>query len=146
MFSFSAYSKRGTDAGFFEPGSGTYQLSASVMKVSDAVDRKGKKQGVQETLEQKWARGIPVAARAMLHAGATVVVGGSPDVVDREDPWKMIEGRGGGRLVMVSAANGKILAEFPLESPPVLDGMAAARGRLFVALQSGKLVCLESTK
>ena len=37
--------------------------------------------------------------------------------------------------------DGSTLADYPLESPPVLDGMAAAGGRLYLATAAGKVVC-----
>ena len=144
LFSFSAFRRRGTDSGFFKPGTSTYALNARAVVERDVVDRKGKKRGAKKTLQAKWTQKIQTAARAMLHAGEVVVVGGSPDVVDRDDPWKQIEGRGRGLLVIVSGADGQLLAELPLESPPVFDGMATARGQLFVSSQSGTLTCLKS--
>ena len=47
----------------------------------------------------------------------------------------------GGFLVIVSAADGKKAAEFPLEAPPTYDGLAVARDRVVVALQNGTLAC-----
>jgi outer membrane protein assembly factor BamB len=143
VFSFSAYPKRGTDTGFFRPGTASYELSAGTVVEKDVIDRKGNNRGVQELLQPEWTQKIPAAARAMLHAGRVVIVGGSLDAVDKEDPWKLIEGRGRGLLVVVSATDGELVAKFPLESPPVLDGMSAAGGRLFVASQAGELICLE---
>ena len=40
------------------------------------------------------------------------------------------------------AADGKTLSERELPSPPVFDGMAAARGRLYLATRSGQVICL----
>jgi len=51
----------------------------------------------------------------------------------------------GGLLWVVAASGGKKLAECKLESPPVFDGMVAARGRLYLALTSGRLICLGGT-
>ena len=47
----------------------------------------------------------------------------------------------GAALWAVSAADGKRLAELKLDSMPVWDGMAAARGRLYLATRSGKVLC-----
>ena len=43
---------------------------------------------------------------------------------------------------VVSAADGSQLAGGQLPSAPVFDGMAAAGGRLFIALTDGSVVCL----
>ena len=50
-------------------------------------------------------------------------------------------GRQGAVIRLVSAADGKKLAEYKLESTPVFDGMIAARSRLFISLEDGSLVC-----
>jgi len=52
-----------------------------------------------------------------------------------------LEGREGALLLAVSAADGKKLAEYTLESPPVWDGMAAAGGRLYFATEDGTVIC-----
>jgi len=41
----------------------------------------------------------------------------------------------------VDASSGRKLAEHPLPFPPVFNGMAAARGRLYVAEEDGSLTC-----
>ena len=45
---------------------------------------------------------------------------------------------GGGRI----GGGWKKLSETKLDSPPVFDGLIAARGRLFVSLEDGSVVCL----
>ena len=46
-----------------------------------------------------------------------------------------------GKLRVLSAADGKPLAERDLPAP-LWDGMAVAHGRLFVSTADGKLLCL----
>jgi len=41
----------------------------------------------------------------------------------------------------VSSKDGEKQAEYQLNSLPVFDGMAAANGKLFVALKNGKVAC-----
>ena len=67
-------------------------------------------------------------ARAMLRAGDTLVIAGR----DTEC----------GFLQMLSARDGDVLSEQPLEASPVWDGLAAAAGRLYGALENGTVVCL----
>jgi len=69
-----------------------------------------------------------------------LLLAGPPDVLKAEDPAAAIEGRTNGTLIVVSAADGKPLAQYPLDSPPVLDGMAAAGGSLYMATTSGKIL------
>ena len=40
-----------------------------------------------------------------------------------------------------TGTNGEKLAEYELESPPVLDGMIAAGERLYLSTQDGRLLC-----
>ncbi|MHC4173944.1 MAG: hypothetical protein ACYST5_13535 [Planctomycetota bacterium] len=45
-------------------------------------------------------------------------------------------------LYVVSTADGRKLAEYKLDSPPVFDGLAAANGRLYLVSNDGKILCL----
>ena len=71
----------------------------------------------------------------------SVFVAGWPDVVRAKDPYAAIEGRAGG-VLWVFSRDGKKLAEHTLPSSPVFDGMAAAGGRLYVAMKNGSVACL----
>jgi len=42
----------------------------------------------------------------------------------------------------VDSTSGKKVSELKLASPPVLNGIAAANGRLFVATVRGDILCL----
>ena len=55
-----------------------------------------------------------------------------------------LEGRSGAVLWAVSASDGKQLAQHKLDAPPVWDGMAAARGRVYLSLADGRVVCFAS--
>ena len=48
----------------------------------------------------------------------------------------------GAKLRVVSAADGSKLFERELDSPPVFDGMIAARGKLYVSTRDGRVVCM----
>ena len=91
---------------------------------------------------KRWSAKVPVRVVAMVVAGATLFAAGPPDVVVPDDPWAAMEGRKGGVLWAVSADDGRKLAEYRLVSPPVFDGMAAARGRLYIATRDGRVVCM----
>ncbi|QDU94039.1 outer membrane protein assembly factor BamB family protein [Lignipirellula cremea] len=111
-------------------------------------------------VKHAWTDDVPLLARAMTLAGTTLFVAGPPDVMDEEKTFTQltqrdpdvqavldeqnaaVAGKRGARLLAVSAKDGKILAEYSLESPPVWDGMAAANGRLYVVTTEGKIVCL----
>jgi hypothetical protein len=52
------------------------------------------------------------------------------------------EGKKGAIVMAVSKRDGKTLAAYRLDSPPVFDGMIAANGRLYVAAMDGHVLCL----
>ena len=123
-----AYQTRRTGGfgGWYEPGTGAYRVTASGAGAGKAG----------------WSVAVPMAVRAMAAAGPAIVVAGTPDVVDRADPWGALEGRRGGLLRVLAAADGATLAERRLDAPPVWDGLAAAGGRLYLSLEDGSILCL----
>jgi hypothetical protein len=54
-------------------------------------------------------------------------------------------GTEGATLHAVSAGTGENLAEYALKAPPVFDGLIAARGRLYMALEDGRVVCMSGS-
>jgi len=93
----------------------------------------------------EWEKPMAVRVRAMVLAGKVLFVAGpSADAGERTESRE--EGREESRealLVAVSASDGTELARYRLDCPPVFDGMAAAGGRLYIALENGDLVCLD---
>ncbi|MBI5725135.1 MAG: PQQ-binding-like beta-propeller repeat protein [Planctomycetes bacterium] len=51
------------------------------------------------------------------------------------------KGINGGFIFAAAIADGKNLAEFPLDAPPTYDGIAIAREKIYVSLQNGTLLC-----
>ena len=51
------------------------------------------------------------------------------------------QAEGGGVLLAVSKTGGNIKDRSELDSPPVFDGLAAARGRLYLSTQDGVILC-----
>jgi len=104
-----------------------------------------------------WSNDTPIYVRAMVLADKTLFIAGPPDIIDEEQVFTnpdgpgiegklheqtaVFEGKKGALLWVVSASDGKKLAEYNLESPPVWDGMAAANGRLYLATNGGKVLC-----
>jgi hypothetical protein len=64
--------------------------------------------------------------------------------MDRDDPLGAFEGRKGGILSITRAGTGEQAARHTLPSPPVFNGIAAARGRLFVVGEDGSVACFGS--
>ena len=88
-----------------------------------------------------WLVDLPVRPRAMLKAGENLILGCMPIEGLPDDPHAAYEGRRGGMIRIVSAADGKDLAEYKLDAPVVWDGLAAAGGRLFVTTAGGEIQC-----
>ncbi|MBN2316647.1 MAG: PQQ-binding-like beta-propeller repeat protein [Sedimentisphaerales bacterium] len=119
-------SLRGLDPNvYFTPGKKGYLLFAS-----DKTDGR-----------QAWAGRIRVRINAMVVTENLLFIAGSPDVVDPKDPLGAFEGRKGGILAAMGRSDGKKIWEYALDAPPVYDGLVAASGRLYAALQNGCVVC-----
>jgi len=102
----------------------------------------------------------PLLARALLCADDIMFVAGPPDVLDEtklhghfHEPEVIanllkqqdaFDGKMGALLWAVSAEDGKKLAEYKLEAPPVFDGMAATEGKLYIVCQDGQVVCMKN--
>ena len=89
-----------------------------------------------------WEVKIPLRAKAMVLAGDRLFLCGPPDEVPPSDPLLHIEERDGALLWVVSAKDGRKLAEYRLDTVPVFDGMIAAGGRLYISTRDGRVICL----
>jgi outer membrane protein assembly factor BamB len=89
---------------------------------------------------QIWAKRIPVRVRTMVAASEHLFTAGPPDIVDPEDPLGSFEARKGGLLNVFDKHNGRKLAEYNLDSPPVFNGAAVANGKLYLSLEDGSLM------
>jgi len=90
--------------------------------------------------KEQWTRPVGIQVRAMVLAGKVLFVAGR--TVGAADQAEGGGGRGEALLMAFSASDGKELARQRLDAAPALDGMAAARGRLYVVLENGRLVCM----
>jgi outer membrane protein assembly factor BamB len=119
--------------------------------------RQGLPKAEQSAVEFKWlVDKPPLQVRAMVLADKTLFIAGPPDVVDEENAFfalsnsdvleklaeqsAMLEGKNGAIMWAVSAANGKKLAEYKLDSLPVWDGMVAANGKLYMTTMKGEVL------
>ncbi len=91
--------------------------------------------------KEAWAERIRVRIRTMVLTPNRLFVAGPPDVIDPKDPLGAFEGRKGGLLSVVDSATGEQLARHELSSPPVFNGAAAARQRLYLADEGGAITC-----
>jgi len=132
---------------FFHPGQG-YALFATDRKaVVETKQGTGKKRARRrKRAPHLWRVTVPIRATGMVLAARTLFIAGAPDVIKKDDPWAAFEGRTAAALWAVSAADGKKLAEYKLDAPPVFDGIAAASGRLYVVMADGGVCCFAEKK
>jgi outer membrane protein assembly factor BamB len=129
----------------FTPGKNGYELFADdndnepVLAPSSVNREKGP--GYSRAAPPKWSKQVPVRALAMVLAGDNLFFAGPPDVMPADDPYASFEGRLGAKLWVVSAADGRRVADYPLNGLPAFDGMIAARGRLYMTMADGTLKC-----
>lgn len=90
----------------------------------------------------RWRQVLPLRGVAMVLVGDVVFVAGPPNVFPKDDPYAALEGREGATLWAVSTKDGEKLYAQELEEVPVFDGMAAARGRLYLSTREGSVVCM----
>ncbi len=110
-----------------------------------ARPKRGKKGGKKPPVPRKrylWRCKLPVLARAIVLAEDHLVLAGPPDLFATDDPIAALQGKKGGKLVVLNKKQGKPVAQTRLDSPPVFDGMAAAGGAIYLATMDGKIVCL----
>ena len=78
-------------------------------------------------------------------AGRVIFVAGEPMKFDKptyENYVAAYNGRLGGRLLAVSAKDGKLLNDYELTAPPAWDAIALANKNLYIALENGNIQCL----
>jgi hypothetical protein len=93
-----------------------------------------------------WSQYDPnLFARAMVLTNSSLFVAGPPAIRNEttEDAMDRWLGKKGGILWSLSRKDGSKQHELRLPAQPVFDGMAAANGRLYIALQNGSIVCLQ---
>jgi len=91
----------------------------------------------------RWSRQAPVRARALVLADRMLFFAGIPNQGNSSnDARAAMEGEKGAKIVVLSVTDGARFAEVGLPAPPVLDGMAAANGQLYVSTKAGTVVCL----
>jgi len=145
--------------GAAEPGAGPAATGKKKRKKKGTKTKVGKGgKVIPSTWEQE---SIGLFANAMTLTGKTLFVAGPPDIADetkmlgyvvgiddeinhelkdQADAWN---GKYGGLLQAVDAANGKKLAEFKLDTYPVFDGMSSANGKLFMSMKDGTVRCFQ---
>lgn len=128
-----------------------YKLIAGTLNSPDAstaqkkTGNRGKGRAASGPAE-RWSEDIPLTGKAMVLAGETLFVAGTPVYFPPDHPVEKYvdayKGKLGGVLWVASAKSGEKLAQYELEAAPAWDGMAAAYGKLFICLKDGTMVCM----
>jgi hypothetical protein len=145
-FGVEVYASRSRET-VFQPGGSDYRLiclplqTRTERRAGNSTAAKRRQQGPQPLWEQR----LGIRVTAMIRAADVVFVGGSPDVIDPDDPHGAWEGRKGGLLVAFAAADGQELARYQLPAPPVWDGMAATSECLLISTSDGAVLCMKPT-
>ena len=129
-----------------EPG-GTWALFSAAKENGVPLDLTAREylklgRSGEKSVRFHWWKRIPSQAWAMVKTEDALFVAGPRGSALTSQA--SLEGKGAGMLLAVSPANGEVLAQMPLPSAPVWDGMAAAGGNLVLALANGNVVCLWS--
>jgi outer membrane protein assembly factor BamB len=145
-FAVQGYPSRNLQSPQFTPGRKGYLLFADDNDNEPVLAdyTRGVPKGIGFTRERapEWFKWVPVRIRGMVLAGRHLFVAGPPDVVNADDPMAAFEGRSGAVLRAHSAADGGMLAEHELDAPAVFDGLIAAKGRLYLSLENGTVLCM----
>jgi outer membrane protein assembly factor BamB len=128
----------------FDPRKGGYTLYAGEFTAAEGAAPPGAK-GVKAQrggrAVERWSTNIPLTGKAIAMADEVLFVAGTPVAFPEDDLAKAYEGRMGGVLWAASAADGRKLAAYELDAPPVWDSLAAVNGRLFLCTTDGKVRC-----
>jgi hypothetical protein len=123
-------------------GAGWKDLALYTTNIADIDQRLNKDfpKDASKISHRTLAKSLPIHSRAMIKAGDHLYLAGYP-VQSKVTHFSGEPLRDKGILLQVDAGSGEVLAEIDLPAPPRFDAMSAARGRLFLALENGSLMC-----
>jgi hypothetical protein len=94
----------------------------------------------EQSVQFRWWKKLPIQVRAMVKTEDILFVAGPHG--RPLTSHAALQGKASASLLAISPENGRVLAEMTLPGAPVWDGMAAARGNLYLALTDGQILCL----
>ncbi|NQU25596.1 MAG: PQQ-binding-like beta-propeller repeat protein [Candidatus Nealsonbacteria bacterium] len=136
------------------PGTGPKPAPPKVAEPKPPKKGQRAKRPAPPAQQYRWTVQLPFYVRAMVVADETMFIAGPPELTQTkglgegalvlanpDDALAAWQGAKGGHLWAVSTKDGRKLAEYKLDVPPVFDGMAAVAGRLYLTLKDGSIVC-----
>ena len=149
-YAVQAFPRRNLQSPLFTPAGAGYLLLADDNDNEPVIPdyTRGVPKGIGFTRAKPpvWFKWLPVRIRAMVATVDVLFVAGPPDLLDPKDPMAAFEGRKGAVLLALSCADGKQLARYELDAPPVFDGLSATTGRLYFSTTDGKVVCMTKAR
>ena len=131
-------SHRGNKHNMNKPGEGEYNLFAKP-NISDAQRRRSATSG--------WRAAVNMRVRALLLTESTLFAAGNPDPLSPKDTGDAQPGPiDAGLMQGFSTQDGSMTFTHELPSPPIFDGLVAARGDLYLCTIDGTLLCLSGPK
>ncbi len=140
---------------YFDPRKSGYTLFAGTLDSSEtspktaARKRRGlgkrRGRGRGRAGREKWRLPIPITGKAIALAGDVLFVAGEPMAFDDPSYTNYVAayaGRRGGRLLAVSAKDGRQLASYKLPAAPAWDSLAVADNHVFLCLADGTVQCM----
>ncbi len=94
----------------------------------------------RDAKQAHWSHAVPVHIRAMLLAGDVIFAAGAGPAPGIAPQRQQVSPKP--LLLAISAEDGRELARYPIPAAPVLNGMAAAGGELYLVLENGQLLCM----
>jgi len=114
---------------------------------ADAEERTRLKRSLlSSTIKYDWSQHDPdLYVNSIVLTEELLFIAGPPAVrneatAEALEKW---QGKKGGSLWCLATRDGKKMSQMQLPSPPVYEGMAAAYGKLYLALKDGSVACLE---
>ncbi len=133
-FIYGTESYTGNKHSMNKPGKGEYHLFGKP-NISDVKMRRSESSG--------WRVPVKMRVRALLLTKGTVFAAGNPDPLAPKGTGDAQPGPiDAGLLQGFSTQDGSMTFTHALPSPPIFDGLAAARGALYLCTVDGTLLCL----
>ena len=124
-------------------------LKAEKPAPKPAEKKKRRRAPARSTVKYHWSRQTPLVCKAMVLADKTLFVVGEGGYFDPNNtggdsrsPATGCPAEKDALLFALSTEDGKRLAEYKLDSPPVFDGLIAANDCLFISTRDGRLLCM----
>ena len=109
-----------------------YDLPATGNKKTNPAKKRKK------STRRAWTTKIPIRAQAMILDKDSIYLAGA---TDKASLWTTADEKKLGQLLIHSKETGEETGRHDIDSAPVLDGLAAANGKIYLVLKNGTISC-----